>query len=1022
MNPDRHQETGSGSTNSQAQGRSADVVLLVAKFSANTPATTPETFTNKQKQQQAEAHRSYNNARDNVTGIRLSLRSAMAAVKPKTIAKMATNAAVQVCRKTFDQPSSFVSSTTRLSVESGNPTFGVLQEDEDDQVSRNALWKIAEAIHSDDASDLFTHMGRCESAVRWQAHPEPESRDSSNGAVQQVGKIYAMLQESVEVEASNIRSAVLVVSARLNSVAIVRAILADNNANGVEWNSQQQCALEDACTNGHLEIATLLACADGTQVSSMLDQSLALRYYCLAGDMERAQEILAEDSQDVAIGAALLDACRNGRCDIVALLTVDARFDSSVDGDEAFRVACVNGHVEVVSMLLGELQLSIPIKVMMDALDLAATAGHCDVVAVLVQDPRVNPGLCQSFALEQYCHAGDVKRASELLGDPELDGGLPGAILAAASRNGRTAIVQLLLADSRVDPSVDEDDAIKLASARGHDSVVKLLLADPRVDPAADSSEAIRNASFNGHASVVELLLADPRVDPAADSNMAMRYAIFKDHSSVVKLLLADPRVDPSANHNEAIRNASAGGHASVVELLLTDSRIDPAAENNYAIRFASYGGHFSIVDLLLADPRVDPSADSNGAIREASSGGYVSLVKLLMSDSRVDPTDLDNGAIRNASYKGRAGVVKLLLTDPRVDPAADSNRAIRTASFRGHASAVELLLADPRVDPAAEDNYAMRYAISNGHSSVVKLLLADPRVDPAANHNEAIRNASSGGHASAVELLLADPRVDPAVDDNEAMRYASSRGHDIVVELLLADPRVDPAADGNGAIKFASYNGQARVVVLLLADTRVDPAAGNNWAIRHACYEGHASVVQLLLADPRVDPAAEDNHAIRNASACGHVSVVELLLADQRVDPSALHNDAIRDASSNGRVSVVKLLLEHPKVVVTKAALMAADDGDHDDIVRMMFEKQPQVILDLFESATPCKPGCSLQREVHQREKASALTLLLAVERIGVVVRVSDVLREVIMEYACFDLVEQEADESASTSSDDSY
>jgi 2-polyprenyl-3-methyl-5-hydroxy-6-metoxy-1,4-benzoquinol methylase len=74
-------------------------------------------------------------------------------------------------------------------------------------------------------------------------------------------------------------------------------------------------------------------------------------------------------------------------------------------------------------------------------------------------------------------------------------------------------------------------------------------------------------------------------------------------------------------------------------------------------------------------------------------------------------------------------------------------------------------------------------------------------------------------------------------------------------------------------------------------------------------------------------------------------------------------------------------------------------------------------VILDFFANALRCKPGGSLlQSEVHRREKASALTLLLAVERIGVAERVSDVLREVIMEYACFDLVDTDVDGGVST------
>jgi hypothetical protein len=175
------------------------------------------------------------------------------------------------------------------------------------------------------------------------------------------------------------------------------------------------------------------------------------------------------------------------------------------------------------------------------------------------------------------------------------------------------------------------------------------------------------------------------------------------------------------------------------------------------------------------------------------------------------------------------------------------------------------------------------------------------------------------------------------------------------------------------------------------------------------------------LLADPRVDPAAVDNIAIRHASLFGRESVVKLLLADPMVDPSMGHPTALVGASGQGHIDIVQMLLEHPKVVVTKAALVAADEGHQDDIVRLLIEKQPRVLQDLFEGATPCVSSRVLENELRHREKASALTLLLAVERLERRVRASDVLREVILEYACFDLIDNTADDSSSTASDDS-
>ena len=42
---------------------------------------------------------------------------------------------------------------------------------------------------------------------------------------------------------------------------------------------------------------------------------------------------------------------------------------------------------------------------------------------------------------------------------------------------------------------------------------------------------------------VVKLLLSDKRVDPSAENNYAIRYT--SKHYEIVKLLLSDKRVDP---------------------------------------------------------------------------------------------------------------------------------------------------------------------------------------------------------------------------------------------------------------------------------------------------------------------------------------------------------------------------------------------------------------------------------------------------------------------------------------------
>jgi len=189
--------------------------------------------------------------------------------------------------------------------------------------------------------------------------------------------------------------------------------------------------------------------------------------------------------------------------------------------------------------------------------------------------------------------------------------------------------------------------------------MVELLL--PFIDPSAENNYAIRVASENGHLAVVNRLLADERVDPSADNNFAIRWASENGHLAVVNRLLQDERVDPSALDNNAIQWASHNGHLAVVERLLADERVDPSADNNYAIGWASYNGHLAVVERLLADERVDPSANDNKAIKWASFYGHVAVVNRLLQDERVDPSAGNNCAIGGASKNGHIAVVELL-------------------------------------------------------------------------------------------------------------------------------------------------------------------------------------------------------------------------------------------------------------------------------------------------------------------------------------------------------------------------
>lgn len=95
-----------------------------------------------------------------------------------------------------------------------------------------------------------------------------------------------------------------------------------------------------------------------------------------------------------------------------------------------------------------------------------------------------------------------------------------------------------------LDPSVNNNAAIRWACREGKEELVRLLLLDPRVNPSDGGNSCIHFASAMGHLNIVRLLLADPRVDPS--SGLPLCFACMNGHKDVVETLLEDPRADPS--------------------------------------------------------------------------------------------------------------------------------------------------------------------------------------------------------------------------------------------------------------------------------------------------------------------------------------------------------------------------------------------------------------------------------------------------------------------------------------------
>jgi hypothetical protein len=116
----------------------------------------------------------------------------------------------------------------------------------------------------------------------------------------------------------------------------------------------------------------------------------------------------------------------------------------------------------------------------------------------------------------------------------------PSSALFNAIQNNQTDVVDALLNTSFIDPILLNLAFIK-ASEYGRVQIFDVLVQ--RVDPSVNDNDAIKRAAENGHVEIVERLLRFPSVDPAVNENQPLNDAAFEGQVDVCMLLIQDQRV-----------------------------------------------------------------------------------------------------------------------------------------------------------------------------------------------------------------------------------------------------------------------------------------------------------------------------------------------------------------------------------------------------------------------------------------------------------------------------------------------
>ncbi|TMW69721.1 hypothetical protein Poli38472_001877 [Pythium oligandrum] len=373
---------------------------------------------------------------------------------------------------------------------------------------------------------------------------------------------------------------------------------------------------------------------------------------------------------------------------------------SSANAEEELRKAATNGDVADVKRVL---ETGVDVNAFdedgMTALHLASSAGHVDVVRVLLD------------------HGADLNIASE--SDSMFTVVQEGeTALHLACRDGHVSVVRELMSRG-ADPSTSTgggESALHIAAREGRADVVHELLkhgVDPNLtaetsnlfDGLARGELALHVAALAGRGEVVKVLVAN-----GADLNAvnhegwtALHFAAHCDKSEPMKELLAlgaDPNSTTKIGES-ALCIATTMGHFDTAKELLM-YHVDPnrvTKDGWTSFHHACHWGHVEIVREML-----DHGGDVNGVEKEgwtplhfAVRRGHVELFRDLLSrGGSVSAVDQDGlSVVHIACGSGRVELLKELAKHGADlnKPAQTGDSPLHLASQNHHVDTVQYLL-----------------------------------------------------------------------------------------------------------------------------------------------------------------------------------------------------------------------------------------------------------------------------------------------------------------------------------------
>ena len=427
----------------------------------------------------------------------------------------------------------------------------------------NDMEKIRELIHTDptfddqymlrqacfngklDIVDLLLQDPRVDPSVQENTPIKFASQTGDTAIVQR-------LLQDPRVDPSADDQFALTAACQNDHTEIVKMFLQDPR---IDPSVNEQSLIRTACMHGQTEVARVLL--QDPRVDPSVNNQTCLKWAVGTKNIELVQLLLQDaridpsnDEQNV-----VKMAIEKGHVEILEILLQDPRIDPSIHDQHLLKDTIRKGRNRIVQILLKDRRVD-PSVDNQWALRTAVGSNDPQLLEILFTDDRVDPTINSNFMIKNVATYGRTRLMRLFLKhprvDPTTDNQYP---LRIAIANGHVETVRELLMDERVDPSIrineKEQGILSITIDIGDPNMIKLLLLHPKVDPTVQNQFAIRHAAALGTLSTVQAVLQDPRVDPTVrgsgpDQPSAIEQACLLAHIDIITVLLQDPRVKAS--------------------------------------------------------------------------------------------------------------------------------------------------------------------------------------------------------------------------------------------------------------------------------------------------------------------------------------------------------------------------------------------------------------------------------------------------------------------------------------------